>query len=95
MLAQALAAAAGIAIENARLYEQSRTRQAWIEATRDIGTELLSGADPARVFRLVAEEALKLTGADVAVVAVPADEDVPTFGCHRVGRRRSRRRSRM
>ena len=77
LLAQALAAAAGIAIENARLFEQSRSRQAWIEATRDIGTELLSGADPARVFRLVAEEALKLTGADVAVVAVPADEDVP------------------
>ena len=36
VLVQALAAAAGIAIDNARLYEQSQTRQAWIEATRDI-----------------------------------------------------------
>ena len=47
VLVQALAAAAGIAIENARLYEQSKIRQSWIEATRDIGTELLSGTDPA------------------------------------------------
>lgn len=73
LLAQALAAAAGIAIDNARLYEQSRTRQSWIEATRDIATELLSGTDPGRVFRLVAEATLKLTGAEVAFVAVPAD----------------------
>ena len=77
VLAQALAAAAGIAIDNARLYEQSRTRQSWVEATRDIATQLLSGVDPAQVFHLVATEALKLTGAEVAVVAVPADTDTP------------------
>ena len=59
VLVEALAAAAGIAIDNARLYEQSRTRQSWIEATRDIATELLGGADPARVFRLIADEALR------------------------------------
>lgn len=73
VLVEALAAAAGIAIDNARLYEQSRTRQSWIEATRDIGTELLGGADPAQVFRLIADEALKLTAADVVLVAVPSD----------------------
>ena len=73
VLVEALAAAAGIAIDNARLYEQSRTRQSWIEATRDIGTELLRGADPAQVFRLIADEALKLTAADVVLVAVPSD----------------------
>jgi two-component system sensor histidine kinase DevS len=77
VLAQALAAAAGIAIDNARLYEQSRARQSWIEATRDIGTELLSGTDPAAVFRLVADEALKLSGAEVVLVAVPADNEMP------------------
>lgn len=73
VLVEALAAAAGIAIDNARLYEQSRARQSWIESTRDIGTELLGGADPARVFRLIADEALKLTAADVVLVAVPSD----------------------
>jgi GAF domain-containing protein len=75
VLVLALAAAAGIAIDNARLYEQSRARQSWIEATRDIGTELLAGTDPATVFRLIADEALKLTGADGAFVLVPADDE--------------------
>ncbi|TPG37449.1 sensor histidine kinase [Mycolicibacterium hodleri] len=78
VLARALAAAAGIAIDNARLYEESQARRAWIEATRDIGTELLSGTDPARVYRLIADEALKLTGASVVLVAVPFDDDTPT-----------------
>lgn len=78
VLAEALAAAAGIAIDNARLYEQSRTRQSWIEATRDISTEMLSGAEPATVFQLIANEALKLTGAQTTVVAVPSDVDLPS-----------------
>jgi two-component system, NarL family, sensor histidine kinase DevS len=74
---QTLAAAAGIAIDNARLYEQSKARQSWIEATRDIGTELLSGADPATVFRLIASEALQLSNAMTTLVAVPGDHEVP------------------
>jgi signal transduction histidine kinase len=77
VLVQALAAAAGIAIDNARLYEQSKARQSWIEATRDIGTELLSGADPATVFRLIAAEALQLSNAMTTLVAVPDDAEVP------------------
>ena len=78
VLARALAAAAGIAIDNARLYEQAQARRAWIEATRDIGTELLSGTDPSRVYRLIAEEALKLTGAEAVLVATPLDDGLPT-----------------
>ena len=77
VLVQALAAAAGIAIANARLYEQAKARQSWIEATRDIATELLSGIEPAKVFRLVAQEVVNLTGADGALVAVPLDESTP------------------
>lgn len=77
VVVEALAAAAGIAIDNARLYEQSKARQSWIEATRDIATRLLSGADPGTVFELIAEEALRLTDAWVALVAVPVDEDIP------------------
>lgn len=78
VLVQALAAAAGIAIDNARLYEQSRARQSWIEATRDIGTELLSGTDPAGVFRLVADKAQKLSGAATVLVATTDDPDQPS-----------------
>ncbi len=75
VLAQALAAAAGVAIDNARLYERARSQQSWMKATRDIATELLSGIDPTQVFRLIADEAHKLTGADVTLVAIPADAD--------------------
>jgi signal transduction histidine kinase len=77
VLVQALAAAAGIAIDNARLYAASKTRQSWIEATRDIGTELLSGTDPARVFRLIADECRTLSGAELTLVAVPIDPEAP------------------
>jgi two-component system, NarL family, sensor histidine kinase DevS len=75
VLVQALAAAAGIAIANARLYAQSRARQAWIEAARDIATEMLSGAEPATVFALVAEKALKLADATATMVAIPIEAD--------------------
>ncbi|MDH6194008.1 signal transduction histidine kinase [Mycobacterium frederiksbergense] len=77
VLVQALAAAAGIAIDNARLYEKSKVRQAWIEATRDIGTEMLSGADPARVFELVANDSRILSRAASTFVVAPLDADMP------------------
>ncbi|MBO0881483.1 MAG: GAF domain-containing protein [Mycobacterium sp.] len=80
VLVQALAAAAGIAIANARLYAQSRARQAWIEAARDIATEMLSGADPATVFALMAEKALKLADAAGTMVAIPVDTDPTASG---------------
>ncbi len=78
VLVQALAAAAGIAIANARLYAQSRARQAWIEAARDIATGMLSGADPATVFALMAEKALKLADATATMVVVPVEAEPPT-----------------
>jgi signal transduction histidine kinase len=77
VLVQALAAAAGIAIENARLYAQSQTRQSWIEAARDIATEMLAGAAAGTVFRLVADKAVALADAKATLVAVPLDPDAP------------------
>jgi len=77
VLAEALAAQAGFAIDNARLYEQSRARQSWIEATRDIATELLRGGEPTQAFRLIADQARDLSGADVVLIAVPADTEMP------------------
>src|SRR6478735_2357898 len=78
VLLRALAAAAGIAIENARLYEESRARQAWLEATREIATELLAGSDTAEVLQVIADDALALTAADSAFLAVPDDPDIPS-----------------
>lgn len=68
---QALASAAGVAIENARLYSESRTRQLWIEATRDIATALLRGTDTDQVLHTVAEKALILTSGELSFIAVP------------------------
>ncbi|MEU4839733.1 sensor histidine kinase [Nocardia testacea] len=77
VVVQALAAAAGIAIENARLYEQTRRRQHWLEATRDVATELLAGGEPQDILDLVAERARTLTGAACTFVALPDDPDIP------------------
>lgn len=69
VLVQALAAAAGIAVDNARLYESARTRQAWIEATRDIATEFLAGTDSDRVLAHVVDHARTLSGSHQAFLA--------------------------
>lgn len=74
---QAYASAAGTAIDNARLYDDARTRQNWIEATRDIATQLLAGTPPAEVLQVVADKAVELTEADVGFIAVPRDADTP------------------
>ena len=66
---QALAVAAGIAVQNARLYDTSRRRGAWMEAGREISTSLLSGTEHEDVIALVVEKACYLLEADVAFVA--------------------------
>ncbi|GHE81509.1 histidine kinase [Amycolatopsis deserti] len=73
----ALAAAAGIAVENARLYEEAQLRQRWQEATSEIRAELLAAADPTDVLYLIANRALALAGADFAFIAQPDDPDLP------------------
>ncbi|WET76621.1 GAF domain-containing sensor histidine kinase [Amycolatopsis sp. QT-25] len=71
VVVQALAAAAGIAIENAHLYEQARIRQQWQAATSEVTTELLGGTDPADALDLIAGRALELTGSDLTLLALP------------------------
>ncbi|WP_327098128.1 GAF domain-containing protein [Nocardia vinacea] len=78
VVVRALAAAAGIAIANARLYEQSRIRQQWLEANRDVATELLAGGEPGTALELVADRALTLTHSACTFLALPEDSDIPT-----------------
>ncbi|MCP2260987.1 Histidine kinase-, DNA gyrase B-, and HSP90-like ATPase [Streptoalloteichus tenebrarius] len=76
---QALAAAAGIAVDNARLFEQSKLRQRWLEAAGEITTELLSGAEPADALLLIAQRAMELSGADGALIVLrdpPGEADL-------------------
>ncbi|AXI81494.1 GAF domain-containing protein [Peterkaempfera bronchialis] len=66
-----LAVAAGVAIDNARLYEEARQRQRWLQAGAEVTGSLLSGSPQAQVLGLIAERAREITGAAVADVAVP------------------------
>ncbi len=68
----ALAAAAGVAIENARLYDEARRQQRWLRASADVTQRLLSGAEPREILALVTEQALEISGADLVVLALPA-----------------------
>lgn len=77
VVVHALAAAAGIAIDNARLYEEVRRRQRWLEASGEITVELLAGTDPAEALRLIANRALELTAADYTLIALPRVPDEP------------------
>ncbi|MFE1783674.1 GAF domain-containing protein [Streptomyces sp. NPDC059506] len=69
-----LAVAAGVAIDNARLYEESRRRERWLRATTQVTHSLLSGSPHAEVLALIAEHAREITGADLAVVALPVGD---------------------
>jgi signal transduction histidine kinase len=70
-LASALAATAGVAIANARLYEESRRRQHWLEASTEVTQQLLS-ADAGEPLRLIAEQALLIAEADLVTIMLPA-----------------------
>ncbi|MBB5782811.1 signal transduction histidine kinase [Nonomuraea jabiensis] len=67
----ALATAAGVAVDNARLYDESRRRETWLRASSDVTTRLLSGADPRQALSLVADSALAMTDADLVEVLLP------------------------
>ena len=85
-LVQALAAAAGVAIENARLFDEARTRQRWLAAAAALAPRL--STDLRRAAQLVGEaarDAGRCWSAAVALPQVGADTDVvdqldPTAG---------------
>ncbi|MER6025821.1 GAF domain-containing protein [Streptomyces sp. NPDC001851] len=68
-----LAVAAGVAIDNARLYEESRLRERWLWANAEISHSLMSASAPAEALRLIAERAREITGSALAVVARPME----------------------
>jgi signal transduction histidine kinase len=72
----ALASAAGVAIENARLYDDVRHRERWLRASSEVTTALLSGTEPEEVLRLVAARARDLTEADFAAIVLPLGESL-------------------
>ncbi|WP_245784603.1 GAF domain-containing protein [Geodermatophilus amargosae] len=71
----ALAAAAGLAVENARLAEAAERRRAWVQAATEVSTALLSGQDPGEVLVTVAERAVALSDADGGALLVAQEGD--------------------
>ncbi len=70
---EALAAAAGIAVQNADLFEQARGRQRWLAASGEIQAELLAGASEADALALIAQRTLELIGADTTAILLDGD----------------------
>jgi two-component system, NarL family, sensor histidine kinase DevS len=74
-LVVALAAAAGVAIDNARLYAEARRQQQWLAASAEVTQMLMSDAQPHAVLELITRQALEMAGADLVVLALPAGEE--------------------
>ncbi|MEV6025761.1 GAF domain-containing protein [Streptomyces sp. NPDC052036] len=64
-----LAVAAGVAVENARLYEETRLRERWLRASSQVTSALLSGAPGPEVLELIVEQALGIVSADEGMIA--------------------------
>jgi signal transduction histidine kinase len=63
-----LATQAGAAIANASLYAETRQRERWLAALRDITAEILAGTDADSLLAGIAEHARDLAGADSATI---------------------------
>ena len=73
-LASAFAISAGIAVENARLYDESRRRERWLQASAEISDLLLSpqaGRDP---LEEIVETVRNLADADLVSLVIPSVE---------------------
>jgi signal transduction histidine kinase len=82
----ALAAAAGVAIENARLYDEARRQQRWLTASADVTRMLLSGAAPGEALALITQTALDMSGADLVVLALPTPDHAQMQIAHAAGK---------
>jgi signal transduction histidine kinase len=69
--AQALAATAGVAIENARLFTDAQLRQKWLAASADVTRRVLAGDEGA--LALIAREVRRLAEADLVTLVLPED----------------------
>ncbi|MBI3688724.1 MAG: GAF domain-containing protein [Actinobacteria bacterium] len=69
----ALAAAAGVAIENARLFEQTRRREKWLTASIEMTASLLSGGSARDALQLVPAQARLVAEARTVTLALRPD----------------------
>lgn len=70
-LVEALAGAAGTAVDNARRLADEQERRRWADAVADVRGSLLAGTGPDEVLGLITAAVLRLTGADSAHLLAP------------------------
>jgi len=70
----ALAAAAGIAIDNARQYEASRQQRSWLATTGAVTQLFLEGRDEGSAMHFLAQRTLALSQAQLTMVALYGDD---------------------
>jgi signal transduction histidine kinase len=71
-----LATAAGLAVQNARLYQQAEQRQRWLEGSRDVTTMLLAGTPQTEVFPRLIAAVRELSGADSAFLVLRSADGI-------------------
>ncbi|MEV8322381.1 GAF domain-containing protein [Kitasatospora sp. NPDC056731] len=69
----ALAAAAGVAIENSRLYEEGRRRERWIAGASAVTTALLSTDQAETALTVAAEQVRELADAALGMILLPTE----------------------
>ncbi|KAA9150121.1 GAF domain-containing protein [Amycolatopsis acidicola] len=75
----ALAAAAGVAIDNATLYEEALRRERWRAASQQLTAALLTGEDSGKTLHTIAERARQVANASGAAIAMPNAQDPSTL----------------
>jgi GAF domain-containing protein len=75
-LVLALATTAGIAIENARLYDESRRRQEWLRARGDQPPAARPEAEHSDILHRIVTIVKRLASADVVTLVRPTDDDL-------------------
>ncbi|MEO8744148.1 MAG: GAF domain-containing sensor histidine kinase [Candidatus Dormiibacterota bacterium] len=63
-----LATQAGVAIANASLYEEVRSRERWLDGLRDVTDLVLAGREGPELLERIARHARELTGADAVTI---------------------------
>jgi signal transduction histidine kinase len=71
---EALAAAAGVAVENARLFEQARLRERWQQASSEVNSLLLGGASGEAALDLIVTRTRELSGSLCALILLNGDQ---------------------
>ena len=69
-----IAANVGVAVQNARLYDETRRRADEMAGLADVGREISATLDASEVLEVIASSAMRLLDADAAAVYLPEDD---------------------